>query len=179
MAFEWCGGDPPYTKFDVYKNDDSIVLEFYVGRNIDEGALYFVMLAFTPYECKNSQEFIFCILKKFPNFGENSHQFLFSGLETVELFPPDVRKSILDIAICGVDALLQIKKPETIYRITADSNPPERAMVKHVLIGEAFAQHGYNIWRCDDCEGKRVWILTLLCEQEYRRWRAEMEKNDS
>ena len=136
------------------------------------------MLAFAPYEYADSREFLFCIVRRFPHHDKNDAQYLFSGLETNDIFSDRIRESILSIVIDGVSVLLEHEKPEIIYRVTADSNPPERALRKHRLIAQTFYQHGYNVWPFDGYNGKQVWMLTLLSEQEYRHRMAEIEKKD-
>lgn len=176
MAFEWRGGVPPYTEFEVYEDDGSLVLRRYIGRDGEKGATYFVALLFSPH-LDDSREFSFCILENLtPPNRSRTYQ---SGRDTALFIPRDARPMILEIVVSGIGELLRLECPLNIYRITADSYPPEPALEKHQRIGEAFKQHGYNLWACDSHYGQRVWIMTRLDEQAYRRWRAEIEADDS
>ncbi len=175
MAFEWRGGDPPYTEFETYTDDGSLSLKYYVGLDQEKGAVYFVALEFSPY-LDNAPEFSFCIVERLTS--SDRENLYYSGRNTVGIFPDETRSMILDVIVGGIAELLRLEKPETIYRATADYYPPEPAMEKHRRIGEAFKQHGYNVWACDSHHGQQVWFMTRLSEQAYHQWRAIIEADD-
>ena len=105
-------------------------------------------------------------------------QQIYSGQEAAEIFSDDVRRHILNVVVTGVDVLLSHEKPQTIYRATADRRPPDRAVLKHERVSQAFRTHGYNVWRTDDHFGQRVWIVTQLSDQGYQLWRKKVEAED-
>jgi hypothetical protein len=116
-------------------------------------------MEFSPY-LDDSREFSFCILENLtlPNCSR-----IYQSSRDIALFISGYdRPMILKILVSGIGQLLRCESQLNIYRITADSYPPEPALEKHQHIGEAFRQHGYNLWRCDTHRGQRAWIMTRL-----------------
>lgn len=176
MTFELRVGPPPYINFDEWSDEDELSLTHYVGRDIDLGLTYFAEVSFSPHypECR---EFSFCIFSR--DAARNVAGRWFSGLGSAEVLTSrEDRQIILDVVASGVCTLLQREHPLNVYRATHDRHAPASAMRKHQRIASVFEEHGYKVWPCDEWNGQRVWFATLLSEQDYRAWLAQMRSDD-
>jgi hypothetical protein len=71
----------------------------------------------------------------------------------------DDRAIILRALLAATRALLDNARPERVEVVTYESNPPEKALVKHLLIGRVFEDCGYAVHTADPYHGKRVWWM--------------------
>ena len=88
---------------------------------------------------------------------------MLSGLETKEIIEGEDRKRILR-AICEtIPTLLDIHKPEWVYRFTNDRYDGDVPRQKHLDVTDAFKKAGYDVHPLDNApSGYQNWWMERL-----------------
>jgi hypothetical protein len=74
--------------------------------------------------------------------------------------PQECVKDVLPLVERNCRALIERFAPNTIYIVTKDRNPPEKAMEKHLLITKAIENAGYYVLDAGtDPFGRCFWLL--------------------
>jgi hypothetical protein len=122
----------------------------------DENAInYSVLMGFEPTGA--DLEFFWVIVGAHTKDGSVVEYW--SGLDTKRLFGKPERAAIRSAVMGGVETLLSANRPERIFCCTHDSDAPEKALHKHILIAAVFKTCGYDVVRQPMYLGKHSWWM--------------------
>jgi len=158
MDIEYLYDDPPM--IEKIESDGEIALLVPVAVDHDEGYIYFVWVAFSPYE-EGVLEYSFCIIRRNPTRDEEIPYW--SGLETKDVFTcPKGREFIRMVIHALTNSLIEAVAPDRVYRCTFDIHPPDKALDKHHMISWLFRSKGYSVMTTDPWQGHRTWIMEKI-----------------
>lgn len=102
-------------------------------------------------------EFYFVIVEV--NTDTDEERELWSGLDTRHILSKGDRILIRTALLAGVEYFLNENKPVQVFCCTHDSELPEKALSKHVLVAKQFESCGYTVHRMERLLGKDSWWM--------------------
>jgi hypothetical protein len=105
------------------------------------------------------EEFFFCLVEA--NTEERTEVRYWSGLDVSRFASKKDRILIRHALMDGTKRLLKHRTPKRVFCCTHDSDLPDKALTKHVLIVHLFGDFGYNVRREPKCLGKESWWMEL------------------
>jgi hypothetical protein len=141
---------------ETFRSGNSWSIVVNVGYDDEKPISYSLHVGLSPM-AGGPIEFYFQIVE-FDEEYESEHAFL-SGKDTACFLKGDDRKIVLWAVLTAAHMLLEAAKPERVEYVAYDPDPPEKALLKHWLIGKVFEESGYEVSTADPFHGKRVWWM--------------------
>jgi hypothetical protein len=144
------------TDYQFFPNGRASAVTVRVGYDPDEKANWFVVVGLD-VTAGGDLEYYFRLLRvDAPTREETSYN---SGRDTAFIIIGEDRKKVLCAAMHATVMLLSRAKPERVFRVTYDSDPPDAALEKHHMISTFFIRCGYRVSRYNEFRGQRMWWM--------------------
>ena len=137
--------------------DGNILLP--VGHDDDAGRTFFTFNGFAPVVGGGAMEYLFCLVEFDPLEGAE-HRY-WNGADVARFIGKNDREKILDVFIYGARVLLEHDPPSRVFMCTSDTNLPEPAMRKYLLMADVFKEAGYDVAEALPELGVRSWWIEL------------------
>lgn len=123
-----------------------------IGYDDAEDKSYVLFLSLDPVVSdETSLELSFSIVE-YDGATDQEHTF-WSGRDTV-FIPKDDRRAILRLLAVAVDNLLRTENPAKVFLCTRDSDAPEKANGKFIILAHVFKRCGYAVATADPYHGR-------------------------
>lgn len=140
----------------LFQNGNAYAVIVSVGFDDEHDKSYSIVIGLEP-QAGGTQEFYFHIVEADGETGEEVTYW--SGKDVARFIDKADRELIRAVLLTETERLLHYVRPERVEVITYDENPPDRALVKYFLIGDAFQRCGYEVHTADPYHGKQVWWM--------------------
>jgi hypothetical protein len=155
MAFVRVISDEEF-QADTFKKGNSWSIVVNIGYDDENDLSYSLVVGLEPMG-GGAIEYFFQIIEA---DGESGGEYIYwSGKDTAAFIPKEDRVVILSAVLTATRALIENAKPSRVEMVSYDPDPPQKALVKHWLIGRVFEQCGYVVKTADPYHGKRVWWM--------------------
>jgi hypothetical protein len=130
-----------------------------IGYDDNSPLSYSLLIGLAPM-AGGDLEYYFCVVEADTTTGEEAHTY--SGLDTRQIITSLAhRKLVLHDVMAGTELLLRIINPPRFFCCTYDSDLPEKALTKHMLIAATFGMCGYKVEEQPFRLGKYSWRMEL------------------
>jgi hypothetical protein len=133
---------------------DSVVVP--IGYDDMEPKSYSLLIAFD-MTAGGDAEFFFCVIEL--NHETNEEIRYWSGLDVAKFANLADRAFIRHALLGGTEILLKHKSPDRVFCCTHDSDLPDKALLKHLLVAQTFKTCGYSVTNEPICLGKYSWWM--------------------
>jgi hypothetical protein len=148
-------------QFETFKNGNAWLVIVSIGYDDEKDASYTLVVGLEPGGGSAIEYFFQIVEAEGETGGEHTY---WSGRDT-RFIRPDDRKVILEAVLTATHMLLTSARPSRVEMVTYDPNPPEKALVKHWMVGKVFESCGYKVQAADPYHGKRVWWMERIKSQ--------------
>jgi len=138
MGFVCTAGEPG--KSEIALIGDSVLIP--IGYDDVETKSYSLLISFD-ITGGGIDEFFFCVIEASHQDGTEVRYW--SGLEVGKFTSREDRILIRQLLLEGTKRLLNHKAPKRVFCCTHDSDLPEKALEKHLLIAQIFKMCGYEV----------------------------------
>jgi hypothetical protein len=135
---------------------DAVVVP--IGYDDIEPKSYSLLISFDALP-GGDEEFFFCVVEANTEDGTEARHW--SGLDVAKFASKEDRILIRHMLLAGTEQLLKHRSPKRVFCCTHDSDMPQKALTKHVLIAHIFEMCGYAVIREPKCLGKESWWMEL------------------
>jgi hypothetical protein len=143
-------------QFQTFKHGNSWLVILNIGYDDQIDLSYSLVVGLEPAVGGAIEYFFHIVEADGETGGEHTY---WSGKETAHFILKDDRKVILEAVLTATQLLLKNAQPSRVEVTTYDPDPPDKALVKHLMIGRVFELGGYQVHAGNSYHGKRVWWM--------------------
>lgn len=149
---------PDDFQFETFKNGNAWLVVVSIGYDDEFDITYSLVVGLEP-AAGGAVEYFFQIVEA---DGETGGEHVYWSGKDTRFLKKDDRKIVLAAVLTATRMLLTSASPKRVEMITHSPDPPDKALVKHHLIGKVFASCGYEVHSADPYHGRRVWWMERL-----------------